>query len=132
MLLGSRATVNVPGCTALHYAAEEDHLEIMKLLLVQTEPSVLNRCAGRYSKTPLLHAAELGNLEAVKILISAGSVVSAQDGFGETPLHYAAENGHLDVVKALVQAGSSLDMVDSTGRTPIACAQQKNRVRVVQ
>lgn len=115
----------------LHFAAERNHLNMMRLLL-QSELQTINRVAGEHQKSPLIHSAEHGNVEAVKLFLAAGASVFVQDKHGETALHYAAEKGHLEVVKVLVEAGSNLSALDSTQRTPMACAQQRDRTSVVE
>lgn len=55
-------------------------------------------------KTPLMVAAEQGDLAEVKRLISKKVYISTEDKKeGRTALSFAAEAGHADVVKALLQ-----------------------------
>lgn len=82
---------------------------------------------GGYNKTPLIEAAEEGDLDRVKDCVRRGASLAAQDEFGETALHYAAENGHYDVVKELVRAGADTKILDDSERTPLACCTDRKR-----
>jgi hypothetical protein len=59
----------------------------------------------------LLHcAAELGNLDVVKMLVENGADVDAQDVHGATPLFCALSfNGNEDVVAYLIQKGADIN-----------------------
>jgi ankyrin repeat protein len=62
--------------------------------------------------TPLMRAAERGNLEAVRALLKAGANVNRTLAhWGHTALMIAAGEGHLEVVKALLSAGADPNAV---------------------
>jgi ankyrin repeat protein len=84
--------------------------------------------------TPLMNAAQNGNLEAVKLLLSKGAnpnAVSAPPGptgavkngiiqLGQfTPLFLASTFGPLDIVKTLLAAGANVNVKDARGLTPL-------------
>ena len=53
--------------------------------------------------TPLICASEKGNVETVRLLLSAPAVdVNKFDRLGDTPLHYACKNGHAVVCQLLL------------------------------
>ena len=58
---------------------------------------------------PLHQAAADGDIEQVKLLISKGANVNAEDEEKKTPLHYAAETGKMEVVKLFVEAGADIN-----------------------
>lgn len=71
--------------TALHWAIDSDHLDILELLLrITLDPNALND----YSRTPLHTAARAGNLRAVIILLDPKYKVKLdiEDNWGSTPL----------------------------------------------
>lgn len=58
-----------------------------------------------FGMTPLLWAAEAGELEAVNILLEAGANSEAYDRKGLASLHRAASNNHHQVVARLLEVG---------------------------
>ena len=55
----------------------------------------------------LWFAAGAGDIECVKILLSAGANINAKNPYwGETPLDHAIRHGHTEVVKILKEAGA--------------------------
>jgi hypothetical protein len=71
---------------------------------------------SRYDVTPLIFAAGNGRLDAVKLLLSRGADVNAQDTFYRArAADMAMSNGHTDVAIFLVQNGSDADSALATG-----------------
>jgi hypothetical protein len=65
---------------------------------------------SRYDVTALFFAASSGRLEAVKLLVSRGADVNAQDTFYHAgAADMALGNGHTDVVVFLMQSGAQAD-----------------------
>ncbi|MDR1590504.1 MAG: ankyrin repeat domain-containing protein [Puniceicoccales bacterium] len=88
---------------------------------------------GQYDATPLLRAADEGDLEAVRILINRGAAMDVQDIDGGTPLHWAAVNGHLKVARFLIEEkGAAIDVQDSMGMRPLHWAALWGRLAVVR
>jgi ankyrin repeat protein len=59
-----------------------------------------------YGRTPLMIAAAEGHLDAVRLLIEAGSDLNLADAEGSTALSLARSYGHLDVAAVLEEAGA--------------------------
>jgi len=78
-------------------------------------------------KTPLMKAAEEGDLRRVKALIGAGADVNAQQELycRETALMFAVEKGHLGCVRALVTAGADLNAKNHVGKTALEIGRDK-------
>src|SRR5713226_2238761 len=70
--------------------------------------------------TPLMHAAAVGSLEAMKFLLKAGADVNAKNGLDATALIWGA----LDPAKVrlLVNAGANVNARSKLGRTPLLVA----------
>ena len=69
---------------------------------------------------PLMYAAALGSLDAVKLLVEAGAKVNAANDFGATPLMWCA--GDLAKVRYLLSKGADVKARSKAGRTPLAIA----------
>jgi ankyrin repeat protein len=70
---------------------------------VQRQPS--QQTGGEFL-TPLMRAADRGQLEEVRSLLKAGADVNEKDAIGLTALILAAGADHVDVVQALLAAGA--------------------------
>lgn len=64
--------------------------------------------ATEYGATPLLFAADRGNVEVVRLLLDRGANVNATDLFyGSKPMEWAAMNGHTEVVRLFLDGGAT-------------------------
>jgi outer membrane protein assembly factor BamB len=71
---------------------------------------------SRYDVTPLIFAAGNGRLEAVKLLLSRGAAVNAQDTFYRgRAADMAIANGYTEIAILLVQNGSDADSALAAG-----------------
>ena len=84
------ARAEVANTTPLHHAAEEGHIEVVRLLLDRGAAPNAREDIG--DMTPLHHAAQLGYLEAVRLLLDRGGDPNARDEDGETPLDLADDD----------------------------------------
>lgn len=74
----------------------------------------------------------LGNLDAVRQHISAGSDLNVKDQYGSSPLIIATTFGKTDVAKTLIEAGADLDMVGNDGSTALHTAAFLCRTEIVK
>lgn len=97
--LGEVRCTNKQGMTALHFATENNYVEIVKLLA--PEECKIHRIAanGGLGLTALMIAAAQGNIECASIL--AKYEAGMQKHHGWTALMFAAQNGNDEVVKLL-------------------------------
>ncbi len=108
------------GATALFYAADRGHVEVMKVLLESGAEA--NAKDTFYNASALTWAAYNGHAEAVKILLDHG----ATDG-KDSALLVGVENNNLEMVKAVLASGglsaetltSALTSATKNGRTEI-------------
>jgi serine/threonine-protein phosphatase 6 regulatory ankyrin repeat subunit B len=80
---------------------------------------------GCFHATPVLNAAEEGDLEKVKLLLKQGRSINERDPrikFGWTPLIAAIFQRETNVVHYLIESGADLNIHDNTGQTAIMWA----------
>jgi len=93
------------GNSALHLAASNGNVEVVRLLLAHH--AVVN-VANKMGSRPIISAAVRSDPDIVRMLIDAGADVNAADGTGSTALMWAAykESGDPAVVDMLLRAGA--------------------------
>ncbi|ADR34035.1 Ankyrin [Sulfuricurvum kujiense DSM 16994] len=84
------------------------------------------------NKTVLMYACWVGNLEAVKYLVSKGADVNAQDSGGATALHLAAWKGHNTIALYLLENGASGSSMSKDGMTPLDIALMKENKEIAE
>jgi ankyrin repeat protein len=102
------------GYSPLHYAAQQNHLQIVKYLLNSGAIPDNQSCGA----TALHRAVYNGNYEAVNLLIKAGANVNISDtSFGDnnTPLHKALLRGYSDIASMLITNGADVHIKNSCG-----------------
>jgi ankyrin repeat protein len=158
-LLSSHVDINAKyqGKTALHFAAEQGHQEVVELLLeYQADLNAFDDT----SSTPLYHSIQSGYLYLAKYLLTRPGLIDYANAAGQTalhlavrcgdlelvekvlklhlplrqsesglesPLHIAAKSGHVDIVKLLLSNGANVDAADSSGHTPLLVALENRR-----
>lgn len=106
-------TLDFFGRTALHYVACKGWGKSKETIVKKRSIWLLLDLHGSkdatdsYGMTALLTAAEIGNLEIVKLLVKYGAKLNERNFQDKTALHIAAERGDEDVVKELVDAGAN-------------------------
>ena len=93
-------------CDYLHIP--EAYIEADLEELRQTRFSIKHRFDKYDSNCTELHvAADNGDLDLVKRLVTEGADINRRTRFGYTPLDYAARSGHLEIAKYLWSQGAS-------------------------
>jgi ankyrin repeat protein len=103
-------------------------------MMPKVGPEILDSpLCSSIGKTPLLHAARFGNLQAVLNILKVGAHVNqpAQDT-RETALFFASEGGHEIVMTALINANADVNACNKQGVSPIYVASQRGHARAVQ
>jgi ankyrin repeat protein len=111
--------------TALHLAAEEGELEMVKWLVAKKLDLTSTDSAGW---TPLLRASAAGRTDVVKFLLAQGAQLD------DNALFPAAANGHVALVELLLESGAKPDAV-SVGlesSTVLGHAAASGRIDVVK
>jgi ankyrin repeat protein/beta-lactamase regulating signal transducer with metallopeptidase domain len=121
------------GATALWYAKEKGHTEIVELLQKHGAKEIAPAPGAL-----LCRAASQGDIEKVKSLIEKGINVNTKDKEGYTAIYDAAARGHKDVVEFLINKGADINIrVDIDAKnsglwTPLQTAVRHNQASVVE
>ncbi len=121
-------TVSDLGYTALHAAAQNGHLEVVKALV---ERNVDKNRQAACGSTPLHLATQGGHREVVCYLLEEGVDMNLQDSLGRTALHLVAWTGDMQGCKALIAAGADVNVKAIGGLTPLHVAAYKDRAGVL-
>ncbi len=107
---GIQQSTNYTTTTPLCIAVRRDDIAAVTLLL--EHPAIDVDATGSDGRTPLSHAAELGRLEYIDILLAHGADPGRGDQHGRTPISYAAEYNDIRVVEILSMREGSLGVTD--------------------
>ncbi|OHT02944.1 hypothetical protein TRFO_29820 [Tritrichomonas foetus] len=88
----------------LHFTVEHSRYAMLKILCERFKGIIEINAYDNWKETPLMRAAELGEAQMVKYLVSLDEIdINSKDDFGWTPLTLAASKGYLDCVKYLCE-----------------------------
>ena len=90
----------VDGLTALHYAAQNGSLDIIKFLV--EHGADISAQDYEQSRSVIHFAAENGDIECIKYLTEHGADLQDKDANGATAFHYAVMANNLEAVKYFV------------------------------
>jgi ankyrin repeat protein len=116
---------NKKGMTPLHLAAENGHLEVIRILTdaVQDTETLVNVRDGE-GYYPIHLAAIYGDGkklpkdmvdrygEIIRLLVENGACVDSRDSERQTPLHNAALRGNCKILQVLAALGANVDLKD--------------------
>lgn len=117
------------GRTALHYAAEQGHADIIDLLL---QAGSFVNAMDFEGMTPLYLAAARGNRDAVQALVLSSANINLRATDKSTPLHSAASRGQIEITRILLNHGSKVDTLDYSDRSPLYVAAQRGHKDIVE
>lgn len=98
-------------------AIRENNLTQLKMLLDQKGSA---NVADNRGITPLMYAAEIGSVDAMRLLIERGAEVNAQNAFGSTVLMWSAADPAK--VRLLLDHGAEVNTAAKSGRTALIVA----------
>ncbi len=127
-------------------ALERDKYDVVTIAAVANDPETI-KVALKYGARPdnitsiyvgnaLIAASHLGNVEAVRVLISAGAELDHVNNLHWTALIEAIVLGdggvrHTEVVRMLVAAGADMTLTDRSGETPLGLAEGRGYTSIV-
>ncbi|KAM0431394.1 hypothetical protein ACHAPT_005371 [Fusarium lateritium] len=120
---------DLAGFTALHKAAENGRVEIVKLLI---DSGADVEASGDGQDTALHRAVAKGQMESVKVLLSLRADKGARGTQGKSMLHVAAENGRLEMAQLFVDINADLEATDHEGNTPLHLASSSGKMDLVK
>lgn len=115
--------------TALRYASEGGHEELVRLLI--DEGATINTQAVD-GATAFGCAVAGGYENLVKLFLDNHADVNFQDEGGRTALHWAAETGHEPSVHLLLEKGTNVNIKDTRGLTALHYAVGNLHFQVVE
>ena len=83
--------------------------------------------------TPLMFAAQNGNLEIVKLLLERGANVNAKNEIGSTVLMFADQSNNLEIIQLLLGKGANINAEDNNGLNALHyAARYSNSLEIVK
>lgn len=102
------------GETALHIATTKRNSTWIRFFLQRgANPNI----ADSKGVTPLMIAANVGDVDAVTALIKGGARIDVTNVTGETPLIAAVHRRDMPIMKLLLEKGANPDKNDNSGRS---------------
>ncbi|XP_029003822.1 KN motif and ankyrin repeat domain-containing protein 4 [Betta splendens] len=115
---------------ALTAAETPDDLEAAQQLLRLGDVDARSRQMGQ---TALMLAVSHGRVAMVKLLLSCGADVNAQDREGSTALMCASEHGHTHIVRLLLETGRcDTGLTDKNDQTALSVAEAASHQDIVE
>ena len=111
--------------------SSENMMEIFDVLL-DSVSDVNIPCPG-YQRTPIMYAAEVGNVRCVEKLIHKGAALHTADDAGHTAWTLAARAGSVDVLKCLIEDhGIDKDSINEDGIGMLYFAVKSGNIEAVR
>ncbi|PAA48605.1 hypothetical protein BOX15_Mlig003792g1, partial [Macrostomum lignano] len=110
-------TLDSQGVSPLHWAAINNRLEIMQMLV--NHGAIVDRPGGDLQGTPLHWACRQGNLSACCLLMRMGANPLLTDAEGLACLHLAAQFGYTHILAYLLAKGADPNLRDCKGMTAL-------------
>ena len=89
---------------------------------IKSEAASLEPPTAKAPDISIHQAAQLGNIEAVKQHLAAGTDANAKLDYVGTPLHAAAIGGHKEITELLIAKGADVNAKDSERGSPLHLA----------
>jgi ankyrin repeat protein len=122
------------GYSPLMLAAQRGSLPIVRYLLQKSAntDSIAKGPSGFALAYVMNFAAQSGNIDLVKFLVSKGLSVNETNDSGDSPILEAARSGNLSLVKYLISKGASIRATQSDGTTLLHLGAFSGNVNLVK
>ena len=128
--------------TALHWAAENADIDVVRLLVGKgadiwkkddAEDTAMHRSAKRNDRTTAMFLLQSKPFQVEEYVRILEIMVKKWDGFGDELLHWAAKQGCEDVVQPLLTVGVGVDVLDQSkdNRSPLMVAVNEGHATMV-
>lgn len=107
------------GHSMLHWACKLAHHNLFRFLIGQPNVQQVIESRNDIGDTPIICAAQKGDMQILEKLIKVGANVNSWNDHGNTPLHYACFYRRMDVVHALLVAGAHPNRLNKYGKVPL-------------
>jgi len=123
-------SVEPDGSTAIHWAAYNNNIELVReLLAAGAHADVTNR----FGSSPLTEAVKLGNVELVRALLDAGADPDSPNQDNQTALMLASNIGSLEIAEMLIDKGADVNAMENfRGQTALMWAAAENHPDVAE
>ena len=120
---------NIIGWNTLHLAAMGGDTDIISL--IHTHLPNIESKTGQ-GLTPLMVAAFIGKLHAVKWFLEKGATVACEDKRGRNTLHHAAHGGDTDIISLIHTHLPNIESKTGQGLTPLMVAAFSGKLHAVK
>ncbi len=130
-LIAAGAEVGENGGNPIHYAGQNRHREVCRLLV---EHGAVDSMVpdGDPDALSVFRAAYAYDAHALRQLLNRRQeLANARDECERTPMHEAATAGALEIVETLIEAGGDVNARDEDGETPLTRAAAHRQEEVV-
>ncbi|OWZ03551.1 Serine/threonine protein kinase [Phytophthora megakarya] len=120
------------GSTALMHATRPgNNFEVVRYLINNGAAYIVNAPNFR-GETPLIYAAQNGEIDVVRFLVQVGANVNSADDTKRTALLYSIICDHLPVAQFVLANGAYIDALDLNEQTSLMAAIRMNNLEAVQ
>jgi len=109
----------------LRAIVRKEYVTVLVMLANGDNPNVPD--GSPFLTTPILLAADVGNVEIIELLLNAGAKLIARDEMGLTALTIAAIRGHTKAVDFLLRQGADPNAPTTAGATALMAAARRTR-----